>query len=247
MTSHDYEWRDDKRLVVDGVAFVADSKKRFSSTADEFCLVKPRALVDKHLELLHELRPRTMVELGIFQGGSVALSALIARPDVLVALELAAERVAALDELIAQRGLGEHVHAFYGVDQADDTAVRAAVHEHAGSRPLDLVVDDASHLVEPTRSSFNVLFPLLRPGGVFVLEDWSWAHLGFGAQRPDETPLTRVVFELTMALASYPRLISEMRIDREWVAVVRGDAELDPDGFDLAACFTERGRNLLAP
>jgi predicted methyltransferase len=35
---------------------------------------------------------------------------------------------------------------------------------------LDLVVDDTSHL-GPTRASFNTLFPRLRPGGVYVIED----------------------------------------------------------------------------
>ena len=41
---------------------------------------------------------------------------------------------------------------------------------------LDLVVDDASHTYEETRASFEFLFPLLSPGGVYVIEDWSWAH-----------------------------------------------------------------------
>ena len=41
---------------------------------------------------------------------------------------------------------------------------------------LDLVVDDASHTYEETKASFEFLFPLLRPGGIYVIEDWSWAH-----------------------------------------------------------------------
>ena len=38
--------------------------------------------------------------------------------------------------------------------------------------PLDLVIDDASHLYGPTMASFEVLFPRLRPGGLYVIEDW---------------------------------------------------------------------------
>jgi hypothetical protein len=37
-----------------------------------------------------------------------------------------------------------------------------------------------------------------------VIEDWSWAHVGYGAHRPTETPLTVLVFEITMALPSRP-------------------------------------------
>jgi hypothetical protein len=42
---------------------------------------------------------------------------------------------------------------------------------------LDLVVDDASHLLAPSTATFEMLFPRLRPGGLFLLEDWSEAHL----------------------------------------------------------------------
>ena len=41
---------------------------------------------------------------------------------------------------------------------------------------LDLVIDDGSHLAEPTRTSFDTLFPLLAPGGFYIIEDWAWEH-----------------------------------------------------------------------
>jgi len=49
-----------------------------------------------------------------------------------------------------------------------------------------------------------------------------------------------------MALPSQPGLIAELRIDRDWAMVVRGDADLDAPGFDISACYSERGRALLA-
>jgi hypothetical protein len=51
--------------------------------------------------------------------------------------------------------------------------------------PLDLVVDDCSHLYEPTRASFNELFPRLRPGGAYVIEDWVWAHTPLDSEHPE--------------------------------------------------------------
>jgi hypothetical protein len=47
---------------------------------------------------------------------------------------------------------------------------------HEFSAPLDLVIDDASHIYGPTKASFQALFPLLRPGGLYLIEDWAWAH-----------------------------------------------------------------------
>jgi predicted O-methyltransferase YrrM len=243
----DVTWRAEHVLEVDGVHFVArGAADRFTSAPDRFCLVKRPDLAAKYLDLLAELRPATIVELGVYQGGSCALMALAANPEVLLSVELSGERVPALDTLIAQRGLGDRVHVHHGIDQADGPALAGLVDDHLAGRPLDLVVDDASHLVGPTRASFNVLLPRLRPGGVYVIEDWSWAHIGYGAHRPAETPLTVLVFELTMALPSRPGLIAELRVDHDWAMVVRGDAEVDPTDFDVSACYSPRGRALLA-
>lgn len=40
---------------------------------------------------------------------------------------------------------------------------------------MDLVVDDASHFYEQTKTSFQTLFPLVRPGGMYIIEDWGWS------------------------------------------------------------------------
>ncbi len=241
-------WCEEHVLEVDGVQFVAHgATNRFKSTSDRFCLVKRPDVAAAYLGLLAELRPATIVELGVYQGGSCALMALVSDPEVLVAVELSEERVPALDALIAKRGLSERVHVHHGVDQADAATLGRLVDDHLAGRPLDLVVDDASHLVGATRASFNTLFPRLRPGGVYIIEDWSWAHVGYGVHRPAETPLTVLVFEITMALPSRPGLIDELRIDHDWALIVRGDGEFEAAGFDISACYSERGQALLGP
>jgi hypothetical protein len=240
-------WSDETTLVVDGVEFIARTTQRFESEPTRFCLVKNPPLARRYLELFAELRPTAMLELGVYQGGSTALAALVAEPEVLVAVELSPERVGALDTLLASRGIDEKVHLAYGVDQADAAAI-AGVLEAAGVHGpvLDLVIDDASHLVDETRRSFDLLFPHLRPGGKYIIEDWSWAHIGFGSHRLDQQPLTTVVFELTMALPSNPGLMSSIEIDRDWAVITRGDGHIDPTGFSLSTLYNDRGRRLLA-
>jgi Methyltransferase domain len=44
-----------------------------------------------------------------------------------------------------------------------------------GGGPFDLIVDDASHDGNLTRKSFDLLWPLLAPGGFYVIEDWAVA------------------------------------------------------------------------
>src|SRR4051812_20409829 len=92
---------------------------------------------------------------------------------------------------------------------------------------LDLIVDDASHDLELTRASFNALFPRSRPGGVFVIEDWAWAHVGYGVARPDDTPLSVLVFEVLLGLAARPLVIEDTRVTRDWAVVRRGPEPLN--------------------
>jgi len=102
-------------------------------------------------------------------------------------------------------------------------------------------------MYDATRASFNELFPRLRPGGVYMIEDWPWAHTEpFTEMWADRVPLTRLVLELVIALPSVRGLVSEIRIDRRWVLVTRGDASVDPDGFEISDCQDQTGRGLLA-
>ena len=148
---------------VDGVEFVC----RYSpeSTAERFFIVKSDDLVDRYRALCREFEGASIVELGIAEGGSTALLALLARPRKLVAVDLETAPLPALAEFVERRGLAETVRPHYGVDQADRARLAEIVDAELDGEPLDLVIDDASHQLGPTRASFETLFPRLRPGG----------------------------------------------------------------------------------
>jgi hypothetical protein len=52
----------------------------------------------------------------------------------------------------------------------DDTALPGILGGQFG-----LIVDDASHQGDTTRRSFDLLWPLVQPGGYYVIEDWTVA------------------------------------------------------------------------
>ncbi|GIU90424.1 MAG: hypothetical protein KatS3mg010_1523 [Acidimicrobiia bacterium] len=152
-------------FVVDGVEFVC--KYSPESTPRRFFIVKPMELVERYRRLCEtEWRNRNIVELGIAEGGSTALLALLARPKKLVAVDLEPKRLEALDQFIHDRRLEDSVQPCYGVDQADHDQLARIVDEAFRDEPLDVVIDDASHQYDLTRASFETLFPRLRPGGV---------------------------------------------------------------------------------
>jgi hypothetical protein len=47
-----------------------------------------------------------------------------------------------------------------------------------------------------------------------------------------------------MARPSRPALIDELRIDRDWALMVRGNGQFDAADFDISACYSERGHAL---
>jgi Methyltransferase domain len=75
-------------------------------------------------------------------------------------------------------GLGSRVEVLRADQSSPDDL--AAVLEHTGAP--DVVIDDGSHVGEHIWCSFEALFPALRPGGWYVLEDLHTSFLeGFGS------------------------------------------------------------------
>lgn len=249
----------ENRWQVDGVEFVY----RYSNESSVGCfsLRKPPALVNQLAELCDSHHGETIVELGIAAGGSTALIALMTQPRKLVACELAPTPVAALAELIERRNLGDIVRPHYGIDQANKDALAKVLDDELGNESIELVFDDASHIYEATLASFEVIFPRLREGGLFVIEDWAadhWRHKrivaamqhqlakgGDTAQRleatlaellarPPPKPLHRLAAELIQVARNRSDVVSKVSVDRHWITVSRGPAALHSHNFRLS-------------
>jgi predicted O-methyltransferase YrrM len=141
-----------------------------------FAIYKSREQVEAFVHLVAGFRSSRIVELGIYEGGSTALLAQLAEPERLVAVDITPEPVENLERFVDSNALHDRVRLHYGIDQADSPRLSGIVAGEFAGDPIDLVIDDASHLLAPTRASFEVLFPSLRTGGLFVIEDWSWEH-----------------------------------------------------------------------
>lgn len=133
------EWFDQSdRFRVGDVEFHCSFQ--VGSKANRFFIRKHRRLIEQYLDAFDDFPHANVVELGIAEGGSVALIALVTPPKKLVALELDEKRVDALDELIGRLTLTERVRPYYGVDQADRARLGAIIDDEFGDEPLDLVI-----------------------------------------------------------------------------------------------------------
>ena len=249
------EWQGKNSFSVRGVLFRSINSiaaETDPSKIPALSVFKHPWMIERYARLFAELKPRNIFELGIKWGGSSAFLQLLSDADKFVCIDIAATPAPALEQFIKEQGLEARLKPFYGVDQSDQARLRELAATEFGTTELDFILDDASHFLDESRASFNALFPLLRAGGVYVIEDWPWAHgpNHFPDDSPalyaDREPLTKLIFELVMACPSTTGIIEKIEVDRNSATIWKGNARIDPQGFDIQKLCLARGRNLIS-
>lgn len=247
-------WLDEGHLQVGRAKFhVTTDQARWDTAlpSDEFLLLKNQRLVETLLRCAPG-RVERVLDLGIFKGGSIALYNELFSPKRLVGIDLNPQRIAPLDQFIARHSLAKTIRLYYGTRQDDPETLSDIIRDDFDGKSLDLVVDDCSHMYEPTKASLNFLLPRLRPGGLYVIEDWGWAHWPAPRWQQTEhpfsgeaTPLSQLILELVMVSASRPDLISEVTVWHSAVYITRGDEVISDHEFDISSSFLTDGRRIL--
>jgi len=218
---------------------------KYKTTADEVIVLKDLRWFEYYGELIRERNLRNLVELGIFEGGSTLLFALLFEELQIAAIDWQQPNPVVLNHL-ARLGIEDRVSLFYRVSQDDREAVERAVSAKFGGAPIDMVVDDASHAYRLSRASFEILFPHLRHRGVYVVEDWAWAHWAGGFQTEqwlDQPALSNLAFEWTMLLGSRYDILERVDIRSGTIAAFKSASQPLPD-FRLSDAYLMRGKPL---
>jgi SAM-dependent methyltransferase len=246
------EWVTDNLVRLDGIEFLlataTEDLLRHESKRDHFLLGKARSMVEDVAALQDREQIKRILDVGIFKGGSTALYAKLFEPEKLVAIDLAVTPVDALTEFIRDHGFVDRVIPYYGVNQADKHAMGSILASNFPSQNIDLIVDDASHLYFETRKTFEFTLPYLRPDGLYIIEDWGWAHW-----RGDEWQMGRIfprilpamsnlLIELFMLCASRPDIVKNLFIAPATIVLRRGPAVLEPNGFNIGEWYLCRDR-----
>jgi predicted O-methyltransferase YrrM len=247
--SRPVEWVSETKFVVDGLEFGGDlATWTERTTADRVVILKEARLLRQYLDFFAPHSVKNMFELGIWQGGSPLFYGLATDAQKVVALDIANRAPPALGEIIERHDMADKVKLHFGVSQGDRGSVTAIMDWEFGDEPIDLVIDDASHKYELSRNSFEIVFPRLRQGGLYIIEDWQWAHIDSkvyqdGEYFGGEPALSNFIFELLIAYGGYPDLFWNIVV-RDWfVAIQKGSRPLAPD-FRLDDLLRARGRKL---
>lgn len=247
-------WKDDNIILVNGVRFYImrnlTELRTVESSYDKILLGKPRWLVEKYINLLDSISTNNIFEIGILKGGSTAFYHAFCNPNKIVAIELTEKPVVALQEYIRQKKCQNTIKPYYGVNQADKKVV-SILEDEFPDRDIDLVIDDASHFYQETKESFNMIFPYLKPGGFYIIEDWSWSHAPHDIWQSkdgrwsDKLPLTNLIFEIIMTCPSKPDMIDEIVIDKNNVIIKKGHEHIESKEFDISKSYLTRGNEFV--
>lgn len=212
-------WLNDNDFTIDGVQFVcAQGDYSLKTNKERLILLKDRTTLDKYEREFGTEVIKNVFEFGIFQGGSPALFTLWFELDKFVGVDISPP-IHDFDEFVRNHESGQRIRTYYGVSQADRLRVHEIIRNEFGTTPIDLIIDDASHRYSATRKAFEISFPLLRPGGSYVIEDWGWAHWPSFKGFKGQTALSKLVMEIIMLCASRNDIVSEVRVFPSFVIV----------------------------
>jgi SAM-dependent methyltransferase len=160
----------------------------------------PNGYLDRYDPVLQSLVDQeiTLLELGVYHGGSLFLWRDYFPRSTVVGVDL--QRPAEWREQ-------ERIHFFEG--SQSDTTFLSKVAEQVAPRGFDIIIDDASHIGRLTKVSFWHLFDNhLKPGGLFVIEDWGTGYW-------DDWPDGRTYREPTRWQSRFLRLFQKLNLVRE--------------------------------
>ena len=270
-------WTKNRMLLDDLVFRVEDDATEGGEQAGEesVCFLKPKRMIDQYEKLWQARKDfdvQSILELGIYDGGGVLFWFECFQPKKMVGVDIIqGSDSKLLRRYLASRGSGDRIKLYWETSQTDSERLKQITASEF-SAPLDLVIDDASHVYQLTKTSFETLFPLLRPGGLYIIEDWSWAcwsglpadfypaagPLPAGMVRA-EVELPQLIFEIvqttgkmehfviyTDGLQTLKPLIANVSVFPDFVVVERGEAEAAPGDFKLEQ-YSTRPRKGLCP
>jgi SAM-dependent methyltransferase len=222
--------------------FIGGRHRPPPSTDDIIYVHKDAAFVASMNETLERVCPKRMIEVGVLDGGSTVYWHHQYDLERLAAIDIEAE-APCLTRYLERNKLTDAVRVHFGVAQTDRERLRAAIDGDFGREPVDAVIDDASHQYAATKACFETILPYLRPGGAYIIEDWSWGH---GHNWPPEAwadmPLmSPLLSELMLICGHASAVIDKVEINRRFAVIWRGAADLPKDNFRLPDHYIARG------
>jgi cephalosporin hydroxylase len=238
------EWKNQTEFSVDGVKFFCslDDYSRKTDN-DRIIILKDRGSLESYRQVLGNMRVRNLLEFGILEGGSAVLFTLLMELEKFVGIDIR-DSARGIEPFLARHEVGKKIKFHFSVSQSDERPVRKLIKSEFAKSPIDLIIDDASHQYAHTKKTFEIAFPHLRPGGVYVIEDWGWPHWKGYNGFMGEPAMSMLIFELVMLCATSQEVVSDIRIFPSFAFIRKSEAAPDLLDFSIEKFYQKRGLSL---
>jgi cephalosporin hydroxylase len=129
---------------------------------------KPLSYYKRYEDFLlhHNIIPKNILEIGAYKGESTKVLSK-AFPD---------SKIISLDIQLRDIDFSNHKNVTYlQADQSDPSQLAALVKKHFPDG-VDLVIEDASHFGMFSKITFDAVFPFVKSGGAYFVEDWGTGY-----------------------------------------------------------------------
>jgi len=235
------EWKTPTEFSVDGVNFLCSLDDYTRKTDDErIIILKDRNSLESYYQILRGCRIRNILEFGILQGGSAVLFTLLMEPERFVGIDIE-DAPEGIERFQARHQAGRKIKLHFGVSQSDESKVCDIIEREFDQASIDLIIDDASHQYAHTKRTFEIAFPRLRPGGLYVIEDWGWPHWKGCDAFMGEPAMSMLIFELVMVCATNEDVISDINIFHSFAFIRKSETAPDLTNFSVEKFYQKRG------
>ena len=229
-------WLDDRMLYQDLVFRLEHELNDDWDDVPHFRFFKEKVLIEQFSAFFStkpNFNPENILELGIYDGGSAALWNELFSPQKLVAIDIENESLTDyFNTYLSVRGLQDKIKLYWQTDQQDAVKLQQIVKTEFDA-DIHMIIDDASHWYEPTLNSFQTLFPHVAPGGLYIIEDWSWSYwpefCGKHGWWKDKTSLMKLVSLIIEAAGTSDYYIANVSIYQGFIAIERSQNPMDKD------------------
>jgi Methyltransferase domain len=236
-------WLDRSSFEIGGYTITLDYEiggSKLKSSARNFTIMKAPSFLD-HYTVLKSEGFKKILELGVYQGGSFVFLDQLLKPEKFSAVEISSVPIPALDTYVSNNA--DRAKLYYSTSQDDVGRLNDIVETDFGGM-LDLVVDDASHWYKQTKTSFQTLFPKLKAGGLYIIEDWSWSF-ETAFQDPangwfDQAAPVNLILDLCEDMAMR-QSIQSIHVERELIKIRKAQNA----GGEVFTSQARRGRNFI--
>ncbi len=162
----------------------SEAKKQYSANTG----TKPLHYYKRYDEFINNncIETTNIVEIGTFQGESTRI----------LATTFPNSRILTIDISNEPRDFSNFTNIFFAnIDQSNAIILGQEISTMFPDG-VDLVIDDASHLGSLSYATFKAVFPFLKSGGAYFIEDWGtgyWSEWPDGADFESSTFLNRDV------------------------------------------------------